>query len=251
MKKWLLLAAALALMAAAGPARAGGHPTDTFSGPGGQVKVTCLGHASLLLTWKGKVVAIDPWSKVADYRTLPKADLVLITHHHFDHLDPAAVKAVSGPNTVLIASPMVVKSLGRGRALANGQSTQAIGIKISAVPAYNILHKRPSGEPWHVKGQGNGYVLDMGGTRVYVAGDTELVPAMKNLGRLDAAFLPVLLPYTMDPAMAAEAARLIAPKVLYPYHLGPMANVGPTTDRVRALLKGSGITVRVLPFGIP
>ncbi len=253
MKRGLRLAAALLLvLAAAGAGWAGTHPTDTFSGPGGEVKVTCLGHASLLLAWKGKVVALDPWSKVADYHSLPKADLVLITHHHYDHLDPAAVSAISGPGTVIIGSPMVVKSLGRGRALANGQSARVFGIGIKAVPAYNLVHKRPSGEPWHVKGQGNGYVLDFGGTRVYVAGDTELVPEMKNLGRLDAAFLPVLLPYTMDPAMAAKAARLIAPKVLYPYHMGKMANVRPTTEKLRALLKDApGIEVRMLPFGIP
>ena len=104
--------------------------------------------------------------------------------------------------------------------MKNGDVLNLAGLKIEVVPAYNIVHKRPDGEPYHPKGQGNGYVVTFGKTRLYVAGDTENTPEMKSLKKIDIAFLPMNLPYTMTPEMVADAVRAFEPKVLYPYHYG-------------------------------
>jgi len=104
--------------------------------------------------------------------------------------------------------------------MKNGETKTVKGLKIEAVPAYNIVHKRSSGEPYHPKDKHNGYVITFGDKRVYVAGDTENIPEMKELKNIDVAFLPMNLPYTMDPEMAAKAAKSFKPKILYPYHYG-------------------------------
>ena len=104
--------------------------------------------------------------------------------------------------------------------MKNGDRRTLQGFEVEAVPAYNIVHKRPDGNPFHPKGQGNGYVITFGGKRIYVAGDTEPIPEMAALKDIDIAFLPMNLPYTMSPEMTAEAARTIRPKILYPYHYG-------------------------------
>jgi len=145
---------------------------------------------------------------------------VLITHEHGDHLDADALEQIGKENTVIVLNENSAKKLGRGTVIRNGETRTVLGLKIEAVPAYNIVSKRASGEPYHPKGNGNGYVLTFGGKRVYVAGDTENIPEMKNLKGIDIAFLPMNLPYTMSPEMAAEAVRAFRPKILYPYHYG-------------------------------
>jgi len=123
----------------------------------------------------------------------------------------------------------------------NGETQTIDGVKIEAVPAYNIVHKRENGEPYHPKGFGNGYVLTFGDKRVYIAGDTENIPEMKSLQAIDFAFLPMNLPYTMTPEMVADAATAFRPKILYPYHYGDT-----DTSRIVALLKDApGIEVRI------
>ena len=104
--------------------------------------------------------------------------------------------------------------------MRNGDKQTIAGLQIEAVPAYNILHKREDGQPFHPKGVGNGYILTFGNTRLYLAGDTENIPEMKNLHDIDIAFLPMNLPYTMTPEMVADAARMFKPRILYPYHYG-------------------------------
>lgn len=214
---------------------------DVIETSAGPLALRFIGHGSLVFGFAGKTIYVDPYGKVGDYAALPKADLVLITHEHGDHLDPAALSAVAGPDTPLIASEVVREKLGRGTALQNGETTEVLGIPIAAVPAYNIKHHRDTGEPFHPKGRGNGYVLTFGDVRVYVAGDTEDIPEMAALAGVDVAFVPMNLPYTMTPEMAAAAARSLRPKkALYPYHYGD-------TDpaRLAELLAGSGIEVRV------
>jgi L-ascorbate metabolism protein UlaG (beta-lactamase superfamily) len=128
-----------------------------------------------------------------------------------------------------------------GIVMKNGDVDTVSGLRIEAVPAYNIVHKRPDGAPFHPKGIGNGYVLTFGKTRVYVAGDTENIPEMKSLKNIDIAFLPMNLPYTMTPEMVADAAKGFMPKILYPYHFGDT-----DTSRIVALLKGTpSIDVRI------
>lgn len=189
----------------------------------GDLELYKVGHASLIFKYQGKVIHVDPWSKLADYNTLPKADLIVITHHHMDHLDNQAISSIKKDNTSMIWSAIcdtMVEFSGKKTVLANGQSTAFEGIKIEAVPAYNLVHKRENGEFFHPKGDGNGYIFTFGDKRIYVAGDTEDIPEMAQLGEIEVAFLPMNLPYTMTPEMTAHAASMVRPKILYPYHYG-------------------------------
>jgi L-ascorbate metabolism protein UlaG (beta-lactamase superfamily) len=170
--------------------------------------------------YQGKVVHVDPVSREADYSKMPKADLILITHEHGDHFDPKALSLLRKEQTKLVLTKLCAEKVTGGMVMKNGDVLTVQGLKIEAVPAYNIVHKRPDGQPYHPKGSGNGYVVTFGKTRVYVAGDTEDIPEMKKLKRIDIAFLPMNLPYTMTPEMVADAAKAFEPKILYPYHYG-------------------------------
>jgi L-ascorbate metabolism protein UlaG (beta-lactamase superfamily) len=214
---------------------------DTIQTSGGDLEITFIGHGSLMMKYGGRIIHVDPYSQAGDYSRLPKADLILLTHDHGDHLDPAALKAVRTEKTQLVLTAKCAEKVGGGTIMKNGDTQTVEGIKIDAVPAYNILHKRPDGQPFHPKGEGNGYVLVFGNVRVYVAGDTENIPEMKSLKGIDIAFLPMNLPYTMTPEMVADAAKSFMPKVLYPYHFGET-----DTSRVVQLLKETNaIEVRI------
>jgi L-ascorbate metabolism protein UlaG (beta-lactamase superfamily) len=207
----------------------------------GDLKITFIGHATLMFEFGGKVIHIDPVSGRAVYAQLPKADLILVTHEHGDHFDPKAIGLLRKPTTDIILSQSCAPKAGMGTVLQNGESVVKQGIKVEAVPAYNIVAMRSPGNPYHPKGGGNGYVLTFGDKRVYVAGDTENTPEMRALRGIDIAFLPMNQPYTMTPEKAAEAAKAFKPKILYPYHYGK-------TDpkRLVELLKGDPeIEVRV------
>jgi len=194
--------------------------TDTIKTSAGPLKITFIGHASLIFEFKKMIIHIDPVGSYADYSKLPKADLILITHQHGDHLDPKAIELIKKDDTKLFCNEASLPTAVGGSVLKNGDATSFKGIKISAVPAYNIVNKRDNGEVFHPKGMGNGYVLTFGNVKVYVGGDTENVPEMKNLKGIDIAFLPMNLPYTMTPTMVAEAVKMFNPKILYPYHTG-------------------------------
>ncbi len=207
-------------MALAAPAAAQQFQTDIVQTASGDLAITFIGHGSLMFTFGGKIVYVDPYSKLADYGQLPKADLILITHEHRDHLDPAAIEKIRASRTQIVLTEIGAKQLGTGVVMKNGDTRTIEGILIEAVAAYNIVYKLDTGEPFHPKGNGNGYVIAFGDKRVYVAGDTENVPEMKALKNIDIAFLPMNLPYTMTPEMVADAARSFRPRVLYPYHTG-------------------------------
>lgn len=239
----LELTCALALVATLGlssPAQAAAPAADTIETSGGPLTITFIGHSSLRFDYDGKTIYIDPFGKTGDYGTMPPADLVLLTHEHADHLDTNALGHIATPDTPIVLTGACLEKLGRGTVLENGQSTTVLGIKVEAVPAYNLVHKRPDGSPFHPKGRGNGYVLTFGDTRVYVAGDTEDIPEMAALKNIAVAFLPMNLPYTMTPEMTAHAATMVGPKILYPYHYG-----GTDPSRLTALLAGKPIEVRV------
>ncbi|MDH4162979.1 MAG: MBL fold metallo-hydrolase [Nitrospirota bacterium] len=193
---------------------------DVIKTSGGDLEITFIGHGTLMMKFGGKVIHVDPFSKVADYSKLPKADLLLITHEHQDHLDMAVIGAIRRPDTRVVLTEEGAKKLSDGMIMKNGDVQTVLGVKIEAVPAYNLVHKRENGQPYHPKGQGNGYVLTFGATRLYIAGDTENTPEMTALKNIDVAFLPMNLPYTMTPEMVADAAKAFKPKVLYPYHTG-------------------------------
>ncbi|MDM8525066.1 MBL fold metallo-hydrolase [Desulfococcaceae bacterium HSG8] len=194
--------------------------TDIIRTSAGDLEITFIGHGTLMFTFGGKIIHIDPWTRLADYSGLPKADIILITHEHRDHLDPEAVKLLSADKTILVTTETCAEKLGRGIVMKNGDVRTVGGLKTESVPAYNIVHMRSEGNPYHPKGVGNGYILTFGDKRVYIAGDTENTPEMKALKNIDCAFLPMNLPYTMTPEMVADAAKAFGPKLLYPYHYG-------------------------------
>jgi L-ascorbate metabolism protein UlaG (beta-lactamase superfamily) len=194
--------------------------TDVIPTSAGGLEITFLGHGSLLFTINGQTIYIDPFGSVADYAQLPKADLVLITHEHHDHMDLQALKNVQTAETQVVLTETCAKQVKGGIVMQNGDVQTVAGVHIEAVPAYNILHKRDNGQPFHPKGVGNGYILTFGDKRVYVAGDTENTPEMLELRGIDCAFLPMNLPYTMTPEMVADAAKAFQPSILYPYHYG-------------------------------
>lgn len=235
---WSVGVIGLALSGAAGAADA--FEIDTLATSRGPLRITCIGHGTLMFEVAGKVIHVDPWSRLADYSRLPKADLVLITHDHADHFDPVALKAVTQPATRVLANGVVAARVPGAVAMANGRTVTYADITIEAVPAYNLVHRRPDGTPFHPKGVGNGYVLTLGDRRIYVAGDTENVPEIKALQAIHCAFLPMNLPYTMTPEMVAEVALALKPAILYPYHFGDT-----DTGRLTALLAGHGIEVRL------
>ena len=210
----LLCADATTVTAAEGP------PTDRIATSAGPLDLTFLGHGTLMLTFKDTVLHVDPYGKVADYAALPQADLVLLTHDHADHLDQAALALVRTPVTDIVLPPVCADRVQGGLILKNGETRTVRGITVTAVPAYNLVHRRDNGQPFHPRGAGNGYLLDFGDTRLYVAGDTENTPEMAALKDVDIAFLPMNLPYTMTPEMVADAARSFRPRILYPYHYG-------------------------------
>ncbi len=241
MLKLMLICAAIAAVTASGSSGQLSKERDVIPTSGGDLAITFIGHGSLMFTYGSRTIHVDPYGSQADYSALPKADVILITHEHGDHLDAAAIGRIRVPGTRVILNEAAAKKIEGGTVMKNGDRLDIAGIAIEAVPAYNIVHKRPDGSPFHPKGIGNGYVLTFGDCRVYVAGDTESIPEMKNLKNVTVAFLPVNLPYTMTLDMAAESARTIRPKILYPYHYGD-------TDiaRLPELLKGEkGIEVRI------
>jgi len=231
--KRLGLMMGILLMVGTGMANAQGKfEQDVIKTGAGDLTITFIGHGTLMFAFGGKVIHVDPVGQFADYGQLPKADLILITHEHGDHLDPKVVEMLRQPGTEIVLTQAAAGQVAGGLVMANGEVKTVAGLKIEAVPAYNLVHKRESGEPFHPKGRGNGYIITFGDKRIYVAGDTENTPEMKALKDIDIAFLPMNLPYTMTPEMVADAALAFKPKILYPYHFGKT-----DTARLVALLK--------------
>lgn len=241
MEKLLALGAVLVFIAASTVVSAGEFQSDTFKTSRGDLVITFLGHGTLMMSFGGKTIHVDPVASMADYSKLPKADMVLVCHEHSDHLDLKAIDKIKKPDTKFVVTETVAKQLKGGTVMKNGDTKTVQGLKIEAVPAYNLVHMRSPGVPFHPKGVGNGYIVTFGDKRVYIAGDTENTPEMKALKAIDIAFLPMNLPYTMTPEMVADAAKAFRPKVLYPYHYG---NTDP--KKLMALLQNDkDIEVRI------
>ncbi len=212
---------------------------DLFSTQKGELGITMIGHGTLMIEADGQVIHIDPVSREADYTKLPKADLILITHEHGDHLDKAALAILKKEKTTIFTSPSCPEVEG-AEVMKNGDQQVFGNFSIEAVPAYNVVNKRPDGTPFHPKGNGNGYVIRFGGKSFYIAGDTENIPEMANLKNIDVAFLPMNLPYTMTPEMVAQAWKSFRPAILYPYHFGDT-----DTSKLVGLLKDEKVDVRI------
>lgn len=209
----------------------------------GDIIFALFGHATIGIEWDGKHIYIDPCCSEADFTTLPKADAILITHHHDDHFDPQAVEMLRQSDTVIITNAVVGKEIEGAEVLEEGGRTfMNSWMAVEAIPAYNIertqYHPRERGD--------NGYIIEVAGRRIYVGGDTELTPEMRAVEEIDYLFLPVNLPYTMTVDMAVEAARAIRPRVFYPFH-----TIGTPTEeiaRIPDLLANDGIEVVVAPM---
>jgi len=233
--KYLLLALLVSGALFAQPTR----PVDEGMTDQGPIRLTIINHASFVIEQPGQVIYVDPVGATR-YEGLPQPDLILITHSHGDHMDPAAVAKLKKAGTQILGPEAVAKSVPGTTVIRNGETRQVGPTTVEAVPAYNLKRGPSSGTFYHPKGEGNGYVLTYLGRRAYIAGDTETIPEMKALKNIEVAFLPMNLPYTMTPEEAAEAARLFNPQVLYPYH-----SRGSDIAALQKALEGTQIQVRI------
>lgn len=191
---------------------------DTLKAFTGDVVITFIGHGSLLFEWNKKKIYIDPSSRKADLYQFPKADMLFVTHHHGDHCDQSALKALTKDGTKTFMSEIAHEKWHQGMVLYPNQQLSIDKVGITVLPAYNLVNMNEEGQPYHKKGECNSYILTLGNLRLFIGGDTENTPEMKELKNIDAAFLPMKLPYTMDPAMVADAVKGFKPQILYPYH---------------------------------
>ena len=238
-KLFMLLLAVLGLNTACGQPP---YEVDEFTTASGKtVKFHALMHACIRIQYDGKEIQIDPVSKLGNrtvnYADMPKADYIFVTHEHGDHYDAGALKLLSGDKTQLVMNKRCADMYGSGKVMVNGDKLQLGDIAVEAVAAYNST---PGREQFHPKGRDNGYILTIDGLRIYIAGDTEDIPEMSAIKDIDIAFLPCNQPFTMTPEQLIRAAKVIKPRVLFPYHYGQTDLSG-----VPAALKGTGIDVRI------
>jgi len=199
------------------------YEVERFLTPDGEpADITLVKHGSLEIRYKGLSFQVDPVSglgKPTDYATeFPKADYLLVTHEHGDHLDQEAIAALRKDGTAFITNARCAGIMGWGEVMANGERKELqAGIRLETVPAYNYTEGRTQ---FHPQGRDNGFILTLDGLRIYIAGDTEDIPEMADIKDIDVAFLPVNQPYTMTVDQCVNAARILAPKVLIPYHFG-------------------------------
>ena len=223
----------------------GAKKEDTFQTPGGKtVTIHHIKHASVYIEYDGKHIYIDPVGDLqpkTDFSLYPKANILLVTHEHFDHFDDIAINKLCMNATAVYVNKVVRGKMSRGIGMVNGDSiVLSNDIKLWAVPAYNITEGR---EQYHPKGRDNGYILSLDGLRIYIAGDTEDIPEMADVKDIDIAFLPCNQPYTMTIDQLVKAAETIHPKVLFPYHFSDTP-----INQVVLRLAGSGIDVRIRDY---
>ena len=219
---------------------------DTFKTKNGKsVTITPIKHASLEINYDGCIIQVDPVVEGAlpktDYSQWAKADFILITHEHYDHLDAKAVADLCKSSTRIVTNANSAKILGEGEVMANGDTLRlADDLMVYAVPAYNIT---PGHTQFHPKNRDNGFILEADGLRLYIAGDTEDIEEMAEVKDIDVAFLPCNQPYTMTPAQLRHAADMVKPRVLFPYHFG-----NTPVEAMTEALEGTGIDVRIRSF---
>lgn len=213
-------------------------PTLSVPTPNGnEVVLTMIHHGSVAVSYKNYNIQIDPVAAmdkdVIDYSSFPKADLILVSHEHGDHLDTEAVKALSKEGTAIYSNEGSLSKLGgAAKAMANGDSAVInADIKLFAVPAYNFTEGHTQ---FHPKGHGNGYVLEIDGLRIYISGDTEDIPELSQLKNIDVAFLSTNQPYTMTVEQCRNAVKAFGPKMLIPYHYSN-TDLTPLVEAVKAM----------------
>src|SRR4051812_42458349 len=224
-------------------AATGGELTgDRVQTEQGELIIHPVDHATFLMSWNGKVIYVDPVGGAKGFTQFPRPDLVLVSDIHGDHLDPNTLAGVVTEKTTIVAPSAVANKLPKLKTqttvLPNGETKTVAGVQIEAIPMYNLT---PDRLKYHSKGRGNGYVLTMGGKRIYISGDTEDIPEMRALKNIDVAFVCMNLPYTMEVEKAASAVQEFKPKVVYPYHYR-----GSDVEKFKELVsKTPGIEVRL------
>ena len=203
-----------------------------------EVTITTFTHSDIQLEYGGKVIHIDPWS-VSDLSKAKPADLILITDDVAHHLDTKAIARVRKAGAPIVIAANGKPQVPDGIVMANGEKRDVAGVSVEATAAYDT---KP-GEPFHPKGEANGYIVTIGGKRIYVSGDTECIPEMKALTKIDVAFVCMNLPYTMPPSEAAACVAAFKPKVLVPYHYK-----GSDLGELDAPLASSGVEIKKLDF---
>jgi len=219
--------------------------TDTFTTASGKtLKITCIKHATMMMEYDGQIIYFDPVINVkpyTDFTAFPKANYIFVTHEHQDHFDSMALTELRRSYTTIYTNNNVYENWGSGYVMANGDKAELNEhISVEAVPAYNTT---PGREKFHPKGRDNGYILTIENLRIYVAGDTEDIPEMSDIKNIDIAFLPCNQPYTMTVEQLVRAAKIIRPKVLFPYHYSDTP-----VRKIPMLLSGSGIDVRIRQY---
>lgn len=214
-------------------------PQDTIPATGGDITIVPLNHATLQVRHGKHVIDVDPVAQ-ANIASLPAPTMILVTDIHPDHLDPATIAKRKQDTTTVVAPAAAAEKLQGATVMANGETKTVDGVVIEAVPMYNLKRGPSEGQLFHTKGRGNGYIVTLGGKRLYLAGDTECTSEMKALTDIDIAFVPMNLPYTMTPSEAAECVKAFKPGIVYPYHFR-----GQKVEEFASALKGTGIDVRV------
>ena len=244
----------LAIVCATAPLSA----ADKIAGKGGDIVITPIVHSSLQLEYAGTVIQVDPWS-LGDLSHAKPADLILVSDDPGHHLDPKAIERLRKPGAPVVMPAAAQAKFPDGAVLAMGERKTFAGVTVEAIPAYDI---KP-GEPSHPKGKANGYLVTLGGQRIYLAGVTECVAEIRALKNIDVAFMPMNLPLErMTPAATAECIKAIKPKVVYLYHYdndyasrltnpraavpaGAEARVAASLQTLKAALEGQPIDVRM------
>ncbi len=196
------------------------RPTpDQITTTKGQLSIQPILHGTLVFTWDGKTIYVDPYGGAKAFEGIAAPDLVVITDIHGDHLNTETLAAIKTENAHFIAPQAVADQLPENyrkaiTIIGNNETVTVLGIKITATPMYNLPETPDSRHP---KGRGNGYIFHFGGKRVYISGDTEDIPEMRKLTNIDVAFVCMNGP-TMDINQAASAVLEFKPKVVYPFH---------------------------------
>lgn len=221
---------------------------DKVSTSNGDITIQPITHGSVVLKWNDQVIYVDPYGGGTLYEGLEAPTYILITDIHGDHLNMNTLEAINTSNAQLVVPQAVMDQLpnemkAKAKVLGNGNDMRAAGFNIAAIPMYNLPEDETSR---HTKGRGNGYILTMGGKKVYFSGDTEDIPEMRALKNIDVAFVCMNLPYTMDINQAASAVLDFKPVVIYPYHYrgtGGLADVEGFKELVNE--ENEGIEVRL------
>ncbi len=222
------------------------YAQDLISAQDGDISITPVLHGSLVIAHAGKTIYVDPYGGAEKFTNYKKPDLVLITDIHGDHHDQKTLDGLDLSGAVMVVPQAVADKLPEGKSssveiIGNGESKKITGIEIAAIPMYNLPEEADSRHP---KGRGNGYILELGGKRIYISGDTEDIPEMRSLENIDIAFVCMNLPYTMDVVQAAEAVSVFKPKIVYPFHYRGSEGLA-DTEKFKALVNQSAPSVEV------